>query len=168
MLARAFGMIGSGQEQGIDIERGRWGMVLSLDRQVIERRKVCWLAWLSPSGVPTLEEKYEDISNRAIKTEGLSTLGSGSVWNSVPITIGVFAYAPSGNRRNQRLFQEGGSPRQRGCPPLHVLQFRSLRMTPAMTAGVTGKLWEIADIVALIEAKEAEKPVVCGPYKTRA
>ena len=28
-------------------------------------------------------------------------------------------------------------------------------MTPAMAADVTGKLWEIADIVALIEAKEA-------------
>jgi hypothetical protein len=45
---------------------------------------------------------------------------------------------------------------------------QTLRMTPAMAAGVTGKLWEIADIVALIEAKEAEKPVVCGPYKKRA
>jgi hypothetical protein len=44
----------------------------------------------------------------------------------------------------------------------------SLRMTPAMAAGVTDKLWEIADIVALIEAKEAEKPVVRGPYKKRA
>lgn len=41
----------------------------------------------------------------------------------------------------------------------------SLRMTPAMAAGVTGKLWEIADIVALIEAKEAEKPVVRSPSK---
>lgn len=43
----------------------------------------------------------------------------------------------------------------------------SLRMTPAMAAGVTDKLWEIADIVTLIEAKEAEKPVVRGPYKKR-
>lgn len=43
----------------------------------------------------------------------------------------------------------------------------SLRMTPAMAAGVTDKLWEIADIVALIEAKEAEKPAVRGPYKKR-
>lgn len=43
----------------------------------------------------------------------------------------------------------------------------SLRMTPAMAAGVTDKLWEIADIVALIEAKEAEKPTVRGPYKKR-
>ncbi|OBP80052.1 helix-turn-helix domain-containing protein [Mesorhizobium loti] len=43
----------------------------------------------------------------------------------------------------------------------------SLRMTPAMAAGVTGKLWEISDIVALIEAKEAETPVMRGPYKKR-
>ena len=42
---------------------------------------------------------------------------------------------------------------------------RPFRMTPAMAAGVTGKLWEIADIVALIEAKEAEKPTMRGPYK---
>ena len=57
---------------------------------------------------------------------------------------------------------------------LHFMYYKfvrihaSLRMTPAMAAGVTDKLWEIADIVALIEAKEAEKPVVCGPYKKRA
>jgi hypothetical protein len=43
----------------------------------------------------------------------------------------------------------------------------ALRMTPAMAAGVTGKLWEIGDIVALIEAKEAEQPAVRGPYKER-
>lgn len=41
----------------------------------------------------------------------------------------------------------------------------TLRMTPAMAAGVTGKLWEIADIIALIEAKESEKPAVRGPYR---
>ena len=40
-------------------------------------------------------------------------------------------------------------------------------MTPAMAAGVTGKLWEIGDIVALIEAKEAERPWVRGPYQKR-
>jgi hypothetical protein len=28
-----------------------------------------------------------------------------------------------------------------------------------MAAGVTDRLWEIADVVALIEAKEAEKPM---------
>lgn len=44
---------------------------------------------------------------------------------------------------------------------------KTLRVTPAMAAGVTDKLWEIADIVALIEAKEAEKPAVRGPYKKR-
>lgn len=43
----------------------------------------------------------------------------------------------------------------------------SLRVTPAMAAGVTDKLWEVADIVALIEAKEAEKSTVRGPYKKR-
>lgn len=44
---------------------------------------------------------------------------------------------------------------------------KTLRMTPAMAAGVTDKLWEVSDIVALIEAKETEKPMVRGPYKKR-
>ena len=42
---------------------------------------------------------------------------------------------------------------------------RTLLITPAMAVGVTDKLWEIADIVALIESKEAEKPTMRGPYK---
>ena len=34
---------------------------------------------------------------------------------------------------------------------------RSLRMSPAMAAGVTPKLWEVSDIVALLEASESKK-----------
>lgn len=46
---------------------------------------------------------------------------------------------------------------------------KSLRMTPAMAAGVTDRLWDVKDIVALIEAKEAaEPPKVRGPYKKRS
>lgn len=37
-----------------------------------------------------------------------------------------------------------------------------------MTNGVADERWEIADIVALIEAMEADKLVVRGPYKKRA
>lgn len=44
---------------------------------------------------------------------------------------------------------------------------KTLRMTPAMAAGVTDRLWEISDIVALVEAKEAALPMVRGPYKKR-
>ncbi len=39
-------------------------------------------------------------------------------------------------------------------------------MTPAMAAGVTDRLWEVADLVAIVEAAEA-KPGKRGPYKKR-
>jgi hypothetical protein len=42
---------------------------------------------------------------------------------------------------------------------------QTLRMTPAMAAGVTDRLWEMADLVAIVEA--ADKPAVRGPYKKR-
>jgi hypothetical protein len=37
-------------------------------------------------------------------------------------------------------------------------------MTPAMAAGVTGRLWEMADLLAVLEATEAT-PAKRGPYK---
>ncbi len=32
--------------------------------------------------------------------------------------------------------------------------YRTLRVTPAMAAGVTDRLWEVSDLVALLEAEE--------------
>jgi IS1 family transposase len=55
---------------------------------------------------------------------------------------------------------------------LHMMYYNfvrihsKLRMTPAMAAGVTDRLWEISDIVALWEAIEP-KPGKRGPYKKR-
>jgi IS1 family transposase len=43
---------------------------------------------------------------------------------------------------------------------------QSLRTSPAMAAGLTDRLWDIEDIVALIEA-DAPKPGPRGPYKKR-
>jgi IS1 family transposase len=43
---------------------------------------------------------------------------------------------------------------------------KTLRVTPAMEAGVTERLWEVSDIVALIDAAEA-KPAKRGSYKKR-
>ena len=40
----------------------------------------------------------------------------------------------------------------------------TLRVTPAMAAGVSDRLWEVADIVALVEAAEAPAKKR-GPYK---
>lgn len=44
---------------------------------------------------------------------------------------------------------------------------KSLRMTPAMAAGVAVRLWDVQDIVALVEAAEPA-PKKRGPYKKRA
>ena len=43
---------------------------------------------------------------------------------------------------------------------------KTLRMSPAMAAGVSDRLWDIGDIVALVEAAEAQ-PGKRGPYKAR-
>ena len=44
----------------------------------------------------------------------------------------------------------------------------TLKVTPAMAAGITDRLWEIEDIVKLLESKEAETaPKKRGPYKTK-
>jgi IS1 family transposase len=44
---------------------------------------------------------------------------------------------------------------------------QTLRVTPAMAAGVTDRLWEIGDIVKLVEEAEGP-PKKRGPYKKRA
>ena len=56
---------------------------------------------------------------------------------------------------------------------LHMMYYnfvrihKTLRVTPAMAAGVTDRLWEIADIAKLVEEAEA-KPGKRGPYKRGA
>ncbi|MDI1295778.1 MAG: helix-turn-helix domain-containing protein [bacterium] len=53
---------------------------------------------------------------------------------------------------------------------LHMMYYnfvrihKTLRVTPAMAAGVTDRLWEVADIAKLVEDAEA-KPAKRGPYK---
>ena len=56
---------------------------------------------------------------------------------------------------------------------LHMMYYNfvrihsTLRMTPAMAAGVSDRLWEIGDIVKLVEDAEP-KSGKRGPYKKRA
>jgi 3-methyladenine DNA glycosylase/8-oxoguanine DNA glycosylase len=56
---------------------------------------------------------------------------------------------------------------------LHMMYYnfvrihQKLRVTPAMAAGVSDRLWEIGDIVELIEKAEARLPTKRGPYKKR-
>jgi IS1 family transposase len=47
-----------------------------------------------------------------------------------------------------------------------VRMHKTLRMTPAMAAGVTGTLWTMEDIANRIEARQA-KPMKRGPYKKK-
>jgi IS1 family transposase len=55
---------------------------------------------------------------------------------------------------------------------LHMMYYnfvrihKTLRVTPAMAAGVTDRLWEIADIAKLVEDAETA-PKARGPYKKR-
>ena len=44
---------------------------------------------------------------------------------------------------------------------------KTLRMSPAMVAGVTDRLWSLEDVIARIDA-DAPAPKVRGPYKKRA
>lgn len=44
---------------------------------------------------------------------------------------------------------------------------KTLRMSPAMAAGVTDRLWEMTDLVAIVDAVEAA-PKKRGPYKKRS
>ena len=52
---------------------------------------------------------------------------------------------------------------------LHMMYYnfvrihKTLRVTPAMEAGVADRLWDIADIAMLVEQAEA-KPAKRGPY----
>lgn len=57
---------------------------------------------------------------------------------------------------------------------LHMMYYNfvrvhaKLRCTPAMAAGLTDRLWEISDIIELLEAQEAaHAPKARGPYKKR-
>lgn len=44
---------------------------------------------------------------------------------------------------------------------------KTLRITPAMAAGVTNRVWDVKDVVAIIEAAEPA-PAKRGPYQKRA
>lgn len=54
---------------------------------------------------------------------------------------------------------------------LHMMYYNfvrlhaKLRVTPAMAAGVSDRLWEVSDIVALVEAEEAKADRKRGSYK---
>jgi hypothetical protein len=61
-----------------------------------------------------------------------------------------------------------GKPRSHGRALYRLVQFRSSAQNtedaPAMAAGIEGKLWDMADVVALIDAREGA-PKMRGPYQ---
>jgi IS1 family transposase len=57
---------------------------------------------------------------------------------------------------------------------LHMMYYnfvrihQKLRMSPALAAGVSDRLWEIGDIVRLVESSETKSATKRGPYNKRA
>jgi hypothetical protein len=49
----------------------------------------------------------------------------------------------------------------------YVKMHKTLRMSPAMAAGIADKLWSIADVAEMIDAS-LPKPGPRGPYKRAA
>jgi hypothetical protein len=67
----------------------------------------------------------------------------------------------------ERRLKEGREPHLFGRDQLHALQFgvhpsEPTRVTPAMAAGVTQKLWSLTDKARVIEAWEAGRSAKLG------
>jgi len=56
-----------------------------------------------------------------------------------------------------------GTRQQRGGEAIYFMHYnfvrihQTLKVTPVMAAGVTSKLWEVSDLVAILEAWEAKQ-----------
>src|ERR1017187_2306950 len=56
---------------------------------------------------------------------------------------------------DERLFKEVGEPWPRDCAALHALQLlrvhKTLRVTPAMEAGLTDHVWTLDELIGLLK-----------------
>ena len=87
----------------------------------------------------------------------------GAACASAPSPAAVAAPTPRCRYTSHRV-------KLRAPPALaHHAGRESMRVTPAMAAGVTNKLWSFDDVALVVEAWEAKRPKKPrGPYKKRA
>lgn len=66
----------------------------------------------------------------------------------------------------QRIFKEGRKPRSLDRPSLHALHFarihQTLRVTPAMEAGVADRVWGLEEIANLLKWVHAHEGRIAG------
>jgi hypothetical protein len=59
------------------------------------------------------------------------------------------------NRLDRERDHLSGRPHAAGSVPHFVRIHKTLKMAPAMAAGDTGKLWEVADLIALLPDEDS-------------
>ncbi len=92
--------------------------------------------------------------------------GAGSERQNLTMRMGMRRFTRLTNGFSKKLANH------EAAVALHLMNYnfvrihQTLRVTPAMAAGVTDRLWEVEDIVALLDAA-APKPGKRGPYRKR-